>query len=88
MSEEKVVLEREYIIPLRKAYYRQRKQRAARAIRIIKEFIKRHTKADDVIIDNRVNEYVWSRGIEKPPRRVKVRVVKTEDNIAKVYLLE
>jgi len=87
-EEEKIVLEREYVIPLRKVYFRQRTQRAARAIRLIRNFVIRHLKVESVIIDNAVNEYVWSRGIEKPPRRIKVKVVKTEDNIAKVYLAE
>ena len=88
MSEKKsIVLEREYVIPLRKAYFLQRTKRAPRAIRLIREFIKRHVKAERVIITNKVNEYIWSRSIEKPPRRIKVKVVKTEDNVAKVYLV-
>ena len=84
----KVVLERIYVIPLRKVYFRQRTQRAARAMRLIRKFIQRHMKAERVIIDNKVNEYVWSRGIEKPPRRVRVKAVKTEDNVVRVYLAE
>lgn len=88
MSESKsVVLEREYVIPLRKVYFLQRTKRAPRAIRLIREFVKRHVKAEKVIITDKVNKYVWSRSIEKPPRRIRVRVVKTEDNVAKVYLV-
>lgn len=85
-SEEKIVLEREYTIPLRKVYFLQRTKRAPRAIRLIRKFIQRHLKVKEVKIDEKLNNYIWSRGIEKPPRRVRVRVVKTEDNIARVTL--
>lgn len=88
MSEKKnIILEREYVIPLKKVYFLQRTKRAPRAIKFIRNFIKRHVKAEKIIISNKLNEYVWSRGIEKPPRRVKVKVIKTEDNVAKVFLI-
>ena len=74
MSEEKVVLERSYVVPLRKAYSVPRKKRANVAVRILREFVARHTKADEVWISNRVNEYIWSRSAEKPPRRVPISV--------------
>ena len=87
MPEKKsVVLEREYVIPLRKVYFLQRTKRAPRAVRFVRRFVKRHVKAEKVIITNKVNEYIWSRSIEKPPRKIKVKVVKTEDSVAKVYL--
>lgn len=80
-------IERIYVIPLRDAYRAPRKKRAKVAIRIIREFVKRHLKVEEVKIGNDVNEYVWSRSIEKPPRRVKVKVVKEED-VAEVSLAE
>ena len=87
-GEEKVLLEREYTIPLKRVYFRQRTQRAARAIRLIKEFVQRHVKVENVVIDEKLNMYIWSRGIEKPPRRVRVKVIKTEEDTAKVMLAE
>ena len=80
-------VERVYVIPLRDAYRAPRKKRAKVAIRIIREFVKRHLKVEEVKIGNDVNEYVWSHSIEKPPRRVKVKVVKEED-VAEVSLAE
>lgn len=88
MSSEKPLLEREYVIPLRRVYFRQRRGRAARAIRLIREFVMRHLKVERVAISEKLNEYIWSRGVEKPPRRVKVKVVKTEEDKAKVDLAE
>lgn len=76
-EEGELVLERTYIIPLRKVYHiTSRRKRAARAIRFLREFIKRHMKCDVVKISNEVNEYIWSRGIEKPPRKIKVKALK------------
>jgi large subunit ribosomal protein L31e len=65
-------------------------RRTPRAIRMLKEFIVKHTKADFVIITNELNEFIWERGIQKPPRKVKVRaIVETidEEKIATVELI-
>ena len=61
-----------YVVPLKRVYWGRRTNRADRAVRFLREFIKRHTKVDRVVITNEVNNYIWSRGREKPPRRVKV----------------
>jgi len=98
---EEVVEERIYTIPLREAWRSPRKHRVPRAIRIIRSFIQRHMKVGwkvpleeegeeegRVIISNEVNEWVWRRGIEKPPRKVRVRAVKDRDGNVTVYLAE
>ena len=41
-----------------------------------------------LVVSQEVNEKVWSRGIEKPPRRIKVRVTKDKDGNVTVYLAE
>jgi ribosomal protein L31E len=33
-----------------------------------------------------VNEFMWARGIQHPPRKIRIRAVKTEDDIVTVYL--
>lgn len=69
-----------YVINLRRVYWGRRTRRAIRAVRIIREFVKRHTKAELVVIDNEVNNYIWSRSREKPPARVKILVsIKEEE---------
>jgi len=65
-------------------------RRTPRAIRMLKEYIFKHTKADIIIISNELNEFIWSRGIQKPPRRIQVRaIVETidEEKIATVELI-
>jgi len=67
-----------YVIPLSRVYWGRRSNRASRAVKLVKSFVKRHTKADRVVITGEVNEFIWSRSIERPPRRVKV-IVKVEE---------
>ena len=52
-------MERIYTIPLRDVKRVPRQKRAAKSIRYIREFIEKHMKADDVIIDMGVNEKIW-----------------------------
>ncbi|MHA1594673.1 MAG: 50S ribosomal protein L31e [Candidatus Baldrarchaeia archaeon] len=81
--------ERIYVIPLAKKFICvSRRKRAKKAINAIKEFIKRHMKAKEVKIDTKLNEKIWERGIQKPPRKIKVRAQKTEDDVVTVYLAE
>lgn len=59
-------------------------------MKAIKEYVMRHMKAgpEDIWIDARVNEAVWARGIEKPPNKIRVRVIKFEDGLVEVSLPE
>ena len=91
MSEsKKVVLERDYKINLRRTREVSRTKRAPYAIRLIRKFIARHLKVDleKVKISNEVNEIVWSRGIEKPPRKINVKVLKYDDGTVEVKLVK
>ncbi len=98
LDEEDIVEERFYTIPLRKAWISPRKKRAPRAGRIVKSFVIKHMKVrtetygeeepEKLVIDNEVNEKLWSRGIEKPPRKIRVRVVKDKEGVVTVLLAE
>ncbi|MFA6490081.1 MAG: 50S ribosomal protein L31e [Candidatus Micrarchaeia archaeon] len=80
-------LERIYTIPMAKAYDYIRTKRARRAIKVIREFALRHMKAEDAKISEGVNAAIFRNGMQKPPRRIKVRIVKGEDGVAKVWLI-
>jgi large subunit ribosomal protein L31e len=41
-----------------------------------------------LIISNEVNEKIWGRGIEKPPRKIRVRAAKDKEGNVTVYLAE
>ena len=85
--------EREYVIPLRREWNKvPRYKRANKAIRTIKEFLARHMKVPDrdlnkIKLDRYLNEFVWFRGIRKPPAKIKVKAVK-DGEIVKVELSE
>jgi large subunit ribosomal protein L31e len=100
-EEEEIVEERVYTIPLGKATVRPPKKRAPRAIQLIRAFVTKHMKVEmhleeeeeegelpRVIISSEVNEKVWGRGIEKPPRKIRVRAAKDSDGNVTVYLAE
>jgi large subunit ribosomal protein L31e len=88
-EEEEIIDERIYTVPLRKAYWTgSRLRRANRSVRILKEFVERHMKPEELLIQPEVNEKIWARGMQKPPRRVRIRATKNADNLVRVYLAE
>jgi large subunit ribosomal protein L31e len=100
-KEEDIVEERFYTIPLSRALVRPPKKRAPRAMQLIKIFVTKHMKLTmkvseeeeeeelpQLVISKEVNEKVWDRGIEKPPRKIKVRTTKDKDGNVTVYLAE
>lgn len=90
---EKIELEREYVIPLkRKVLNVPRYRRAKKAIKVIREFLVRHMKIRDrdtkkIKIDKYLNNEIWFRGIKKPANKIKIRAVK-KGNIVYVQLAE
>ena len=84
-EEIQIVEERLYTIPFRKVWATPRGKRTPRAARMLREFVKRHMKVEKVEISNEVNEELWARGIRKPPREIKVRLVKDKEGRVIVY---
>ena len=82
------ILERVYTIPFDRVRNVPKTQRARRAIKTIRKFVKRHMKSDNIWIDNRVNALIWARGAEKPPARIKVKTTKFDDGLVEVVPLE
>ena len=50
--------------------------------------MQQHLKPDRIFIDDVLNEYLWKRGREHPPRRIRVKAIKFEDGSAVVSLPE
>jgi len=84
-EEIEVVEERVYTIPFRRVWATPRGKRTPRASRMLRDFVKRHMKTDNVEISNEVNEELWARSIKKPPRQIKVRLVKDKEGRVIVY---
>ena len=100
-KEDEIVEERTYTIPLGKASIRPPKKRTPRAMQMIKAFITKHMKLEmrveeeeekeelpKLVISQEVNERIWGRGIEKPPKKIRVRAAKDKDGNVTVYLAE
>jgi len=73
-------MERIYTIPLRDVKRVPRTKRSPKAMRYIREFIQKHMKTEDVIIDQAVNEKIWERGIQKIPSKIKVKATLVEED--------
>ena len=71
--------ERVYTINLGKVLLSPDNQRAKRAINMIKEFARHHMKTEEVKLEEDVSHLVWSRGIRRPPRKIRVRMTKTDE---------
>jgi large subunit ribosomal protein L31e len=82
-------LERIYTVPLGDAYAASRNCRVPRAMKLLRAFVARHMKAEDerIVISEALNKHIWEHSIQKPPRRVKVRLIKEEDSI-RAYLAD
>jgi large subunit ribosomal protein L31e len=83
---EEIIDERMYIVPLAKARRGPRNKRAKKAVRYLREYMNRHFKPESLVITQEVNERIWQRGIQKPPRKLKVRATKNIDGLVVVYL--
>ncbi|KUO41824.1 MAG: 50S ribosomal protein L31 [Hadesarchaea archaeon YNP_N21] len=80
--------ERIYVIPLRDAKKAPRQKRAPRAVKVVRNFLARHLKSENIKIDNALNQKLWERGIEKTLPRIRVRAVREDDGSVKAYLAE
>lgn len=78
MSEENTA--RIYTVNLAKAWDTPKYRRTDRVINIIKEFTQRHMQTDKVKIDQDLNRHIWSRGKKNPPRKIRLRMVKEDDD--------
>jgi large subunit ribosomal protein L31e len=72
-------LKREYVIPLRrKTILAPKWRRSKKAMSVLKDFIRKHMKTDNVIICEELNEFIWQNGIKNPPGKVEVVALKKQ----------
>jgi len=80
--------ERIYVIPLRLAKRAPRGKRAARAVKVVREFLRKHMKSQEIKLDAALNLRLWERGAEHIPPRVRVKAVKQDDGSVLASLAE
>ena len=85
-EEIEVVEEKVYTISLRHVYaVTPRGRRAPRAVRDVRNYVARHMKSEEVAVSNEINSAIWSRSINKPPRKITVRAVKDKEGKVIIY---
>jgi large subunit ribosomal protein L31e len=77
-------------IPLKVTKSVPRTKRAEKAVAEVRDYVAKHmkTKPEDIWMDQKVNEALWSRGMQKPPSKVRVKAVKFEDGLVEISLPE
>jgi large subunit ribosomal protein L31e len=88
MSNVEETIARIYTINLSKAWLTPKHKRTDRVVNMIKEFAIKHMKSSQIKIDQELNRYIWEKGKTNPPRKVRVRIVKDEDDQVIVSLYE
>lgn len=74
MADEKI-----FTIPLRDVFEKPRTKRAELAVDVVKAYLVKHMKTEDIKIGSSINHEIWKRGIQKPPRKIRIHAIK-EDN--------
>ena len=88
MSNVEETIARIYTINFSKAWLTPKHKRTDRVVNMIKEFAIKHMKSSQIKIDQELNRYIWEKGKTNPPRKVRVRIVKDEDEHVIVSLYE
>lgn len=83
MAEDNKASEQIYTIPLREVKEYPAWKRSNKAIKVIREYLSKHMKVDEdkIKISAEVNETVWEHGIQKPPNKIRVKAVRSEDGV-------
>lgn len=73
--------ERVITVPLRDVLAEAKHKRADKAMSIVRGHLAKQFAVDesDVRLDPSINEEVWSRGRKKPPRKLRVRAARFEE---------
>ena len=73
--------ERVVTVPLREANNAPKQERAGKAMTVVREHLAKHfdVEESDVRLDPSLNESVWSKGRQSPPRKVRVRAARFDE---------
>lgn len=79
-NSKKIVLERQYNVPLRRDWLKVPKyKRAKKAISAMKLYVQKHMKSTNVKLGAGVNLALWKDGIRSPPHHLKILAKKYDD---------
>ena len=72
-------------VNLTKAFDKPVTKRAKSSLYILKKGVTKETRIDSIKISNKVNEFLWEKGLFKSKRKITVKLVKNKEGID-VYL--
>jgi ribosomal protein L31E len=84
-EEIEIVEEKFYDLNLRRIWTAPREKRTPRAVRYVRQYAAQRMKTDSVSLSEETNSLLWSRGISKPPRKIRIRVVKDKEGKVIVF---
>lgn len=85
----KTILERVYVIPLRRETLKVPNFRKAnKAMKAVKEFMAKHMKTKNVHVGKYLNLKIWKHGAKNPPGKVKVNAAKDDKGKVTVELVD
>lgn len=84
MAEE---IKRTYVVPLRRGYFNTpRYKRTNKAVTVLKNFLVKHMKSENIKLGPHLNEFIWKDGIKNPPAKVKIDVTKDKEGMVRAEL--
>lgn len=79
--------EKTFIIPLRKGTQKAPKyRRSKKAINVLREYLVKHMKTNEIRIGKSINLKIWEHGIRNPPHKLKVTVTKDDKGVVTAEL--
>jgi large subunit ribosomal protein L31e len=84
-EEIEIVEEKFYDLNLRRIWTAPREKRTPRAVRYVRQYAAQRMKTDNVSLSEETNSLLWKRGISKPPRKIRIRVVKDKEGKVIVF---
>jgi large subunit ribosomal protein L31e len=84
-EEIEIVEEKFYDLNLRRIWTAPREKRTPRAVRYVRQYAAHRMKTDNVSLSEETNSLLWKRGISKPPRKIRIRVVKDKEGKVIVF---
>ena len=73
--------EKVFTINLRKeALSAPRTRKSHRSSFIVREYLRKHMKADNIKIGASINKEIWARSIQNPPKKIKIKAIKVKDD--------
>ncbi len=73
-----------YIIPLDRAFLFPPKKRIRKALNEIKRFVKKHTRAKEILVSTEINEFIHKNS-KNIPRKISATLLKENEKVS-VYL--